>query len=872
MLAESFENSARQQQRRMERQLAMQRMEEAAGGDGAIAGIMDGCAVDGAVVGDWEKHGTRRRGGGHDDTGGGGGNASSLFASSSAPANKGAKNFLWEVASDRSVDSSSVASRNVNLHDMARTGGSTGAEGTPSDAAGVGFFDVWGIWNAALSAYGMGNGIGDASVGGESHDGSSGSGYRDEEGASLLAAANARLSSPAGLASSDQANDVDSPMWLQESSAAAPSSRQEFRGGYAQRRERLMAELFADRSGGRCCATDPRGRRKGGTAFKAAAIILVAVVVVAVSSAAVMRKVLPDNNNGGGDAANDAEHAGGNGDAEHAKGDGDSLFEPKNEIDPSIDRFRYESIKDRILEDGALSSASYLEDEDSAQRKALTWIVRDDERKLTARDPYIGQRYGLAVLWFSSTGRAEEDDGDGGPHGGGRKRMLKSSRELSPTTPSPDVDAAATATIEWDRHSNWLSSAGICHWEGVRCHVRADDSEEGGVNDDRDGDVRYLELANNNLAGEISNDVFWAMPYLTHVDLSGNRLTGTISSAVGHLTVLEHLDLSGNNLGGSVPFGMAMAKNLQTLRLADNSLGGSVPHSIGNLKRLRELDLSRNGILGALPPELGALTELTSLRLGSNLFQGSIPDTIVHLKNLMFLDISHNKLDGPIPSAIGGMKYLQSLRLGSNRFTGSVPTEFAMLEHLEELLLSDNGLKGELLWEFRYLNKLSQLDLANNHLSGSIPVQWSNMVDLELLSLTGNEIRGSIPTTIDGMNNLREVYFGYNDITGLIPTEMGRMFKLEKVHLQNNELRGSVPVEIGELTKIKELRLHNNNLTGVVPRPVCKLAKEMFLSELSIDCAGENPEVFCDCCSCNMHENIVDVEGLTHKSMATSEP
>ena len=66
-----------------------------------------------------------------------------------------------------------------------------------------------------------------------------------------------------------------------------------------------------------------------------------------------------------------------------------------------------------------------------------------------------------------------------------------------------------------------------------------------------------------------------------------------------------------------------------------------------------------------------------------------------------------------------------------------------------------------------------------------------------------------------------------------------------------------MPKELGELTNIKKMALHNNYLTGQVDDHICKLADELFLTQLSVDCGGEMPEIFCDCCICHDHEPIV---------------
>ena len=83
------------------------------------------------------------------------------------------------------------------------------------------------------------------------------------------------------------------------------------------------------------------------------------------------------------------------------------------------------------------------------------------------------------------------------------------------------------------------------------------------------------------------------------------------------------------------------------------------------------------------------------------------------------------------------------------------------------------------------------------------------------------------------------------------------LYKLEYLYLEDNELESSVPAELGELINLKKMSLHNNLLTGEVDRSICKLADELFLSQLTLDCGGESPEVLCKCCICHDHEPIM---------------
>ena len=81
-------------------------------------------------------------------------------------------------------------------------------------------------------------------------------------------------------------------------------------------------------------------------------------------------------------------------------------------------------------------------------------------------------------------------------------------------------------------------------------------------------------------------------------------------------TDIETLDLSNNKLTGSLQAEIRFLQNLKVLDLSNNQFTG-VPAEIGQLKNLEVLDLSNNRITG-LPLELGNLSNLKVLNLKGN--------------------------------------------------------------------------------------------------------------------------------------------------------------------------------------------------------------------------------------------------------------
>lgn len=96
----------------------------------------------------------------------------------------------------------------------------------------------------------------------------------------------------------------------------------------------------------------------------------------------------------------------------------------------------------------------------------------------------------------------------------------------------------------------------------------------------------------------------------TVLDMSNKGLT-KVSQDIFMQTGVTALNLSGNKLTGSLPAEVRMLSNLTVLNLSNNTFTG-VPAEIGQLSELRVLDLSNNPITG-LPYELGNLQKLEKL-------------------------------------------------------------------------------------------------------------------------------------------------------------------------------------------------------------------------------------------------------------------
>ena len=225
-------------------------------------------------------------------------------------------------------------------------------------------------------------------------------------------------------------------------------------------------------------------------------------------------------------------------------------------MDTTADIAKFNRIKDRILEHG-ISHASTLEETYTPQYKALTWLVRDDERQLDLPlidDQAIGmsgsdvdtertlfQRYALAVIWYQTTNLEIV------------KESMTGSQVENPFENKNDIDPLTFTQkdITWNRNTNWLSNKGLCSWHGITCHPH-DDITGNNDNDTSDDDwyVSILNLTDNNINGIVPREVYTGFNKLKALDLSRNGLKGTLMKELGEMKDLEDLFLFENNFSG----------------------------------------------------------------------------------------------------------------------------------------------------------------------------------------------------------------------------------------------------------------------------------------------------------------------------------
>ncbi|KAK2406995.1 receptor protein EIX2 [Trifolium repens] len=212
--------------------------------------------------------------------------------------------------------------------------------------------------------------------------------------------------------------------------------------------------------------------------------------------------------------------------------------------------------------------------------------------------------------------------------------------------------------------------------------------------------LRYINLWSNKLSGEVLVHLsYWTQ--LEFLNLGQNDFSGTIPIKMSKN--LELVILRDNQFEGTIPPQLFNQPYLFHLDLAHNKLSGSMPNCIYNLTQMitfhedslyrtaielftkgqdyvyeiqaerRTVDLSVNSLSGKVPLELFRLVQVQTLNLSHNNFIGAIPKMIGDMKNMESLDLSCNKFCGEIPQSMSLISFLGFLNLSYNNFNGKIP-------------------------------------------------------------------------------------------------------------------------------------------------------------------------------------------------------
>ena len=241
---------------------------------------------------------------------------------------------------------------------------------------------------------------------------------------------------------------------------------------------------------------------------------------------------------------------------------------------------------------GLLSSESpdtfvQLHDPKSPQYMALQWISVDayyrsgDSTALYTMNSSL-QRYALATLYFALGGIGIENSNNREQDIGNRSSV-------------------------WRDDNAWLSNAGnICDWYGITC-------------DETNTDVTGIDLSSNRLQGTLPMELNLLM-HVQNISLPDNNIYGYLPPEYSKLDTLVQFDISNNRLTGSIPWEYGTGLHaLQSINLCSNSLQGTIPKELGSLLDLQLLNIGKNNDLsGTVPMEICRNTTVDDPLLSGN--------------------------------------------------------------------------------------------------------------------------------------------------------------------------------------------------------------------------------------------------------------
>lgn len=94
----------------------------------------------------------------------------------------------------------------------------------------------------------------------------------------------------------------------------------------------------------------------------------------------------------------------------------------------------------------------------------------------------------------------------------------------------------------------------------------------------------------------------------------------------GNLIHISALDLSANKLTGGIPSALGNLTDLVSLNLSYDSLTGVIPATLGNLHQIENLDLSRSWLDGVIPLQFARFSSMGAFSVAFNNLSGCVED------------------------------------------------------------------------------------------------------------------------------------------------------------------------------------------------------------------------------------------------------
>lgn len=281
----------------------------------------------------------------------------------------------------------------------------------------------------------------------------------------------------------------------------------------------------------------------------------------------------------------------------------------------------------------------------------------------------------------------------------------------------------------------------------------------------------------------LSQSAFSDVPYLEHLDLSGNLIAEIPETVFHPLTSLRLLNLNDNKIPSLADSVFKYQQYLNELNLSKNNLVSTHYQTYSNCSLLRILDLSYN--------------DITSLENSLN------PSLVVLLMN-------NNRLKEMSSNTFANLESLRILNLANNNIKLIKADLFRMLKSLEGLDLKNNEIEILPKGTFEKLTNLQVLNISKNPISHLEDNLFQTNLDLNSLAFANTQITKISASLLSKLKRLRVLTASHNyRLSTIEDFKFTSSNHLQYIDLSFNNLT-SLPIFISHLQTVEYLNLENN--------------------------------------------------------------
>lgn len=364
------------------------------------------------------------------------------------------------------------------------------------------------------------------------------------------------------------------------------------------------------------------------------------------------------------------------------------------------------------------------------------------------------------------------------------------------------------------------------------------------------------------------------------------EIEGAIPSLSG-LVSLEELDLSNNKLEGSIPVSLGSLANVKIINLWNNQLTGTIPSNFTSLSSLQTLSIFENNISGTVP-DLSTLPLLESFSISQNRFQfGDFETKLNDFNNAFTFNYKPQKKVSPneyLRTNTGGNLTLEAIVSGGQNnyqwyFEGSPlsgetnstlvltniqASQFEKPYHCEitsdivttltlqtgDKTLLKNGVNCSAV-DFAALKAFYDAAQGGN---------WLNKTGWEIIAenatppanCTFTGIYGTTKAEVNNEERIVSLDLQGNNLRGTLNPSLGDLSELATLHMDGNyvgssynRLTGSIPGSLGDLVHLTSVKLSNLGLSGCFDYNLKKLCGQLTTAEFYNYQLDANWENFC---------------------------